>query len=554
MSSEPDVSIEEIRLCGLLDRFEQMRDEDPGVSLDVLREEAGDLFERLRELVACTGALNIALDERDETLPLQIGPYRVDAWLGSGLSGEVYRARRGAEPPVAIKVLRSTFRAADKGLERFRREIRVVIELDDPHTVRVLDQGEDGDRAYVVMELVDGGSLATMLAQVRSEGPDWNAVLDAHGVPPAEGDTPSEIYGRRIAGLFAPAARALDDAASHGLVHRDLKPSNLLLTRDGEIRVADFGIAKIVGEEITSTLAYLGTPSFMSPEQARGDSRDVDERTDVYGLGATLYRALTLRYPNPGDTMSEMLAAIVTKVPERVEGYPKALADLVARCLEKRPDDRYQSLSALADDLERIARGERAVNARLPAPRRARRFAIRHRVAAGMIVLVAAGAWWLTRPLIVEFRVLPSEAHITLDGKDPGKPPWKLKRGTYTLMITLDGFETRKESIEIDSNLQLEKILLPKTIEGLRKLGLKYTPVASRGVDQTMPAFETREPDIDQAMKALREKDYRSAYEFARDLPDTQGTRLLKLQALDGLGLRGTKHRADLYRRYVNEK
>jgi serine/threonine protein kinase len=473
MTSEPrepsssDPTADELRLGELLERFEELREENPSVGIGLLREEAGPLFPDLLDLADGLRLIRVRLGEEEEDVPAAVGRYRILERIAAGAVGVVYRAEDPRSGQVvAVKVMHESLSMSREALTRFQREVAATQNLGHDHVVRTLGCGESDGRLYLVMEYVEGVALGDVLRRIREEAgprPDerWLAILDEAGVPPVEtpGKNAAETYARRLAALLAPAADALRVAAEAGLVHRDLKPANLLLRRDGKLLVTDFGIAKIDGEDITSTVAVLGTPRFMSPEQASGDSRGVDARTDVYGLGAVLYHALTLEHPVSGDTFEELLAAIVHQRPvpvaERCAAYPRGLSWLVSRCLEKDPDDRYPTAGTLADDLGRIARGERPLAARLPLTRRATRFLRGNRIvlsaAAVVLILGAITFGWLSsRPGEVEIRVLPKGA-IALNGEFLGPSPWigELPRGEHDLLVTRKGFAPHRETLVV---------------------------------------------------------------------------------------------------------
>ncbi|MHC4549428.1 MAG: serine/threonine-protein kinase [Planctomycetota bacterium] len=452
-TTDPEPTSSEVRLGELVDQFQERRAQDASVGIGAMRDEAGDLFPELAGLAECLGILRAGFGETEEEIPAAFGPYRILSQLGSGVSGVVYEAE-GDGKKVALKVMRESLALSPDALQRFRREIDVARRLEHPNIVRVLDHGEVDGRLFLAMELVDGYSLSELLDLVEAQGgteptAKWLAVLDACGVPPlATGAPPAEAYARRMAALFAPVARALAHAEQMDLIHRDLKPGNLLLACDGRLRITDFGLAKVVGEEITSTIAVLGTPGFMSPEQASGESRRVDARSDIYGLGATLYQALTLKYPVEAESFSEILAAIMTKRPEPLSAaYPRGLDLLLSRCLEKDPDDRYPDANTLAGDLDRVARGKPPRIGRVSFLRRTRRYLVRHQqeaavVAGVVLVAVVVGLWWFTRPGFLEVEIFPG-GEVTLNGDPLGAATWsgEIDRGDYTLVARRERFE-----------------------------------------------------------------------------------------------------------------
>lgn len=214
-------------------------------------------------------------------------------------------------------------------------EARAAAHLDHPNIVRVYDVNFSGQYLYIVMELMDGGSLSQVL---RESGPmDPARVVD--------------VMGQACAGLAA--------AHERGIVHRDIKPSNLLVKRPDVIKLGDFGLAKVVASEdgLTRNGGVLGTPQFMSPEQCEG--KPADARSDIYGIGATMYTLLTARPPYEGESTSALLYQHVHAVPPDPRGHRLALAErfshIVARAMANSPMDRYQSVAELAEDLRGTA-------------------------------------------------------------------------------------------------------------------------------------------------------------------------------------------------------
>ncbi|MFO0930311.1 MAG: protein kinase [Gemmataceae bacterium] len=284
--------------------------------------------------VAAAGATPAVGDEVGFEEEQRVGGYRLLERLGGGGAGVVYRAEQVAVGrPVAVKLLHAVADASDR--ERFRREAAALARVRHRHAVGLLDYGEHDGVPYLVLELVEGGTLADRLAQ----GP-----LD-----------PREAAGlvRDVAGAVAAAHRA-------GVLHRDLKPDNVLLDVNGCAKVADFGLARLLDADtsaLTASGAVVGTPEYLSPEQAGGEAATA--ATDVWGLGAVLYACLSGRPPVEGaDTLDVLAAARAGKVAPLV-GVPAGLAAVCLKCLARRPADRYATAEALADDLARWLRGER---------------------------------------------------------------------------------------------------------------------------------------------------------------------------------------------------
>ncbi len=297
--------------------------------------------------------------------------YEIIEELGRGGMAVVYRAwdpELGRQ--IALKVLQQGLGASPEMRERFLREAQMVSRLDHPHIVTVYDTGEWDGQGYLAMRLVEGTTLDR-----------------------------AELDLRRKLGALRDAARALDHAHRQGIVHRDVKPSNFLVDREGQVYVSDFGVARRIDlpSRITLTGVAVGTPAYISPEQAQG--RDVDPRSDVYSLGAAMYEILCGQPPFSGADALKVMAARLSADPvppsRRRAGLSRALDKIVQKAMEREPAHRYASAADLADDIQRFLDGE-PIRAR-PAPLwfRARRFLVRHGwrlVAAGSLLALLLGA------------------------------------------------------------------------------------------------------------------------------------------------------------------
>ena len=266
-----------------------------------------------------------------------LGRYEILEELGAGGMGRVYRARdQRLERTVAIKVLSSRVGNGVASRQRFLREGLALAKLSHPNIASVHDVGEQGALDYIVMECVPGRSLASHL-------------------------TDGAIPLREATQYLLQIAEALSEAHEQGVVHRDLKPPNVIITPKGQVKVLDFGIAKLLEPgtselNLTETRAIIGTPRYMSPEQAQ--DLPLDGRSDLWSLGVLYYEALTLCPPFAGRTHYAILGAILQDKPapltDHLPGAPALACKMVARLLEKDPTNRYQSAEELIDDAQRL--------------------------------------------------------------------------------------------------------------------------------------------------------------------------------------------------------
>jgi eukaryotic-like serine/threonine-protein kinase len=276
------------------------------------------------------------------TLPERIGRYRVIARIGKGAMGSVYSAldeQLGRE--VAVKLMLAEFEEDPELRERFFREARITGQLAHRNIVTVFDLGEEAGRPYIVMELLDGLSLNEYL---RSDTPiSLDAKLD----------------------LMIQICDGLQNAHQAGVVHRDLKPSNLLVVRDGTVKVLDFGVARLAASNLTAAGMLLGTPEYMSPEQARGQK--MDARADLFSAAGVFYYILAGRPPFGSRDLRKVLQAIIAEPPPPLtdDQAPEGLRQVLARALAKSPDDRYQQCIDMRLDLDQIRRSLIASNSRV---------------------------------------------------------------------------------------------------------------------------------------------------------------------------------------------
>ena len=361
----------------------------------------------LRALRALDTGLGEELGEGHAELPAPQLPadYELRGELGRGGMGVVYRAhQRSLDREVAIKVLRPGDLVFGDAMRRFRAEAKNLARLRHRHIVSVHDLGESPDGTlWFAMDLIDGGTLADELHRHR------------------------RLLPSRAVRIVRQIAAAVVHAHGLGIVHRDLKPQNVLIDRHGDAFVVDFGLARDAAAAGARTLTgeLLGTPAYMSPEQARGDSARIGEASDVWALGALLYELLTGRSPFAGKPLHETIRAILEDEPVAPRQLDARIpAELEAVCLQalrKRPEDRYATALAFAEDIERFADG-RGVLAKPPsrwaglgrALRRQRRTLVL--VGAAIVATATVAAFWLPS---VRREAVVAEAERLLDGGHP---------------------------------------------------------------------------------------------------------------------------------------
>jgi len=329
-----------------------------------------------------------------------VGRYRLDAWVGRGGFGEVWK---GYDPelnrPVAIKLARRDRHFPDSLVGQLRDEARRAAKLSHRGIVTVYDVARDDNGLYIVSEYIDGQTLRFRM-------------------------TSGLVSLDEAVSLVIQTAQALHHAHKNDLVHRDIKPGNILLRPDGEAVVTDFGLAVSEREQLAEPEGTVGTWPYMSPEQARGESNQVDSRTDVYGLGVVFYELLTGRYPYPAETKQEYREQVISRPPRPLrtidDSIPDELEQICLRCLAKSVDDRFSTCRDLADALgqwqevrDEVPRRSGVADAIVP----------RHRLI--LAVLGTALAIMVTVGAFILFRSPP----------DPGDPLAPPPLGTWVSLL-----------------------------------------------------------------------------------------------------------------------
>ena len=520
----------EYRLARSLDDYKARRTqgEEPEPT-DYLAELGDAAYPEFLEMVRLEQLLDEVLDPGpEEALPREFGPYLLIREIGRGAVGIVYEGvHRELGRHEAVKVLRTGFEEEGTALERFRQEAKVLARVKHDHIVEIYGAGQADGRPYYAMTLLEGRTLSQI----------------ARG-----GELPS--YPALCRGL-AGVADALSVLHEQGVVHRDVKPSNILVTDAGLMVLADFGLARSLQDErMTRTGQALGTPLYMSPEQILARQDDIDGRTDVYGLGASLYEVCAGRAAFQTDDLRALLQMVINERPEPLRKVaphvPGPCADIAMKAMEKKRRDRYQDAGAMRDDLLAFADGGR-VRGRPVSPmrhgmRRIRQFALP--IAASLLAVVAAGVWFTHRPGTLRVTGV-AQVTVLVDGEDRGRIPQTLELdpGTYELVLRHEKFQDWTDRVELAAG---QEILVPYVLPAAKRaddpetlallaaaggadLGQLPTPTSLRGASKSALVAVAVLPGGDVGAEALT-----SYYlEISPDL-DLDAARLVFVRTRDG--------------------
>ena len=369
-----------------------------------------------------------------EIFPRPFGAYTLLRELGGGAMGVVYEAmHRDLGRKVALKVLRTGFDTEPLALERFRREARACAQIRHPNIVEIYEAGQAEGRPFYAMPILTGKSLAELVKE--------------RAVP-----EPRELC-RGMAGI----ADALDTLHSAGIVHRDVKPANIMVSPDGKMILADFGLARTAASlALTQTGQTLGTPLYMSPEQVIGKKDEVDGRSDIYGLGVTLYEALSGRPPFKADGFHSLMRLILTERPKPLTAVapdvPRECALIAMKAMEREKRDRYQTAAEMKRDLLAFVEGMPVSGRPVPAWRV---FVRRNRLplfstAALLVVALVAAFLWMNRSASLAVSCFP-DALVQVDGREVGATPVKMKleAGGHVVIVRQTGFGERRHAVSL---------------------------------------------------------------------------------------------------------
>ncbi len=448
-------------LADLIEEISQRLQAGGSIDLDLYCRQYPSHAAQLRQLVPALDILHRVgptesssedADCRTFDIPVrQLGDFRIASRIGQGGMGAVFEAEQvSLGRRVAVKILPFAALLSERQLRRFQREATAAARLQHPHIVPVYNVGCERGVHFYAMQIIDGPSLAAVIAQLRQRhiSQDHSAAGDqsdtAETVAQAASTTLTFDAGgtdhyRGVARIGREAAEALQYAHENGVLHRDIKPSNLLLDAAGHVWIADFGLARLEDEsQLTRTGDVLGTLRYMSPEQAAGQHDQVDARSDIFSLGATLYELAAIApvrdHPTRGQTIKRV-AARRHPAPHKLDPrIPRPLSRVISKALAPRPSDRYQSAQEMANDLQRFLTGEPIRETYSSLGHRLREWPGRHQLAC------AAAVGLLVVALVLAALTHHFARRITADSPSKGdtmKPSNAVKVATAVAAISL---------------------------------------------------------------------------------------------------------------------
>ena len=435
-------------------------------------------------------------DRAIETLR-ELGDYELLEEVGRGGQGVVYRARqKSLNRTVALKIISLGQWASQAHLKRFRREAEAAASLDHPSIVPIYEVGERQGSCYFSMKFVEGGQLDEV---VKHE--------------------PMPI--RRAVELIAKLARTVHYAHEHGILHRDIKPGNILLDQNGEPHLTDFGLARLLETEstITRTLEVMGTPSYMAPEQAAGETTKLNKATDIYGLGAVFYQLLTGHPPFAGGTSWETIRLLLDTEPRQPRLWNRKisrdLSTICLKCLEKDPQRRYSSALALAEDLEHWLKHEPIRAKRSGFLRHVGKWARREpaiaALIASLVALAAAIGWNVWKSELISRPETKGIAVLPFENLSPDPDNAIFAEGIHEEILSR--FEMTQLRME---NNHAEAVRLLQT----RQAQFQFASQIDQGTNQVILAFAQRLAGDTAATKATAEQARDTLKPLCRDQPD----------------------------------
>ncbi len=514
----------------------------------------------------------------------RIGDFRVVREIGRGGMGVVYEAVEGSlGRRVALKVLPLAAAIDPRQIARFRVEAQAASQLNHPHIVPVYSVGCQGGIHYYAMQLIDGPTLAQLIAGLRRgdevdatgvESTSKAPVASREGEPDQVGwvqptgspgenpvgcthptrppSTPSSwalnptstrdrSFFREAARLGREAAEALEHAHEQGVLHRDIKPSNLMVDGRGHLWVTDFGLARFQGEaSLTAPGDLLGTLRYMSPEQATADHAVVDERTDVYSLGATLYELVALQPVFAGSDRQELLRRIAQDEPRRPRAIepavPRDLETIILKAMSKEPAARYATAQQLADDLGRFL-DDRPILARRPGPlERSARWARRY--ASALVVAVPLLAAAVVALGIAFGMVVSKQAELKAANERYQQAHADARRQRDEARIAVEDLytQTADRLRKLPSLHRLRREFLSKAMLYYQKFSMELDDEPALRVDAGIATFRVGDIQRMLGQPADAEEAYRKAIKVFEEIPWTAPGFSARTRVLEWLG------------------